>query len=1523
MQAVTFYAPSILCDSGIDRSSRLLKNPAQCFDKLSMNGSPSCVTSHVYSATRVKACVQWRGSFWGRSARATRNEPRRTNLSSNRRAAVGIRTLAVGFGLLCASSVRPADAGTNVWTSNGPTGGFIHALAIDDPFAPTTVYAGTDGGGLFKTTDFGGTWNAVNSGLPIVGGTLEVLSLAVDPTAPTTVYAGAGLGVSKSTDAGASWSAADAGLPLGFVRALGVDPATPKTLYAGGGFGVFKTLNGGAGWGAVTSGLTNTDVHCLAINPATPAILYAGTRGGGVFKSLNGGSSWSAVNNGLANLVVQALAVDRATPTTIYAGTKGGVFKTTNAGASWTAANTGLTNVDIRSLATDPADATIVYAGTTGGGVFRSTNSGGTWSAVNSGLTNTVVLALAVDAFPASIYAGTEGGGIFKSANGASWVRSGLHASFVGLLAIDPTAPGTVYAATPYTGVLKSTNGGMSWSAINNGLSDPFVECLAIDPTAPSTLYAGTLGYGVFKTTNGGTSWSGVNNGIPTPFEEISDLAIDPVATSTLYVSIFGGGVFSGVFKSTNGGTDWSAANGGLTNLDVRQLAIDPAIPSTLYASTGAGIFKTTNGGTNWSAVNSGLTNNNVWPLAIDPATPAILYAGLGVGGVVFKTTNGGSSWSPVVGGLAGGWVFSLAIDPATSATVYAGTRGGGVFKSTNGGASWNPLNNGLSILDVFGLAIDPVTPSTVYAGTRGGGVFRIDQGTQCPNLAFVSDVTWDVYTVDPVANPTATPIGQAQHVCLTGTVPSSCPAGATIYGGSWTSAAWRADLSGIPGAHWIWAPNVSGTTTPADLKEYFFAKTFNLVGTPAGGTIAVAADDFAEVRVDGTVVGTVGSTSDFDVAFQAQGALQRFDITPLLHSGTNRIVIRAKNGPSSFSEGCGGACNYSQNAAGAVFGGLIAPTSAGVCRPATGPCDVAELCSGTSSNCPPDGFRSAGAGCDDGSACTTNDTCDGSGHCVGGAPPNCEDGNVCTSDSCNATSGCLHVPLTGTPCNDNNVCTTSDTCQNGTCVPGSLKDCLDANNCTTDSCDPVRDCQHSAPIAGCDVTKSKEGFVGGPNNTTCTNGTYDPNTRTCKLRSPNLDLTIPPGALTRPTNINIISTPANPTAGACDFALRNYLGKVVSCLQLEPSGQQFAIPVTAAFKWTNVASSACSPADCCVDAVDVNGATVLNEGTLKVYTQGKCQSTNTCEVTNTVCNTDADCLTPLTLDCGHNQPATPLCPVCPGFGCPGPTLDYATCRAPCTPPASCDPFFNTWIVQLSHFSQYAIAAVPPLPDHAQCYRSRVLSTTPVTVPVKLVDAFGTVSAAVIKPLKLCSPTNTNDEAPEALAHTDYLQSYGIRALNRRELDARLPIQGQKIVDQFGTHTLDLRLPDRLLLATAISFDSQPAAPSASSLDRFTCYKVRQTKGAPRFQPTDVTVTDPFNQSQATVRLKRPVRVCVPTNKDDQQPGAETNPWQLMCYRASPPFTQVRRLQTNNELGPSLVYPLLRDELCVPALKGS
>ncbi len=312
-----------------------------------------------------------------------------------------------------------------IWTSHGPEGGDVCALAID-PQTPKTLYAGScyagTGHGAFKSTDGGDTWANIDIGLPEGSG---IDALAVDPQAPETVYASTRSsgcsGLFKSADRGGTWSATAPynSCPGEGGHVLAVDPVAPATVYVGVGEcgrqcagGAYKSTDGGDTWTALTTVLSRTGVFALATHPTTPTTLYAGTGEEGVFESTDGGDTWVNVLNSLpVEELVQALALDPATPTTLYASTRwgAGVFKTTDGGEHWSAS--GLTSLDIRALAIDPLAPGIVYAGTNGAGVFKSSDSGETWSPLNQGLTNLGVSALALDpGSPRRLYAGTAGG---------------------------------------------------------------------------------------------------------------------------------------------------------------------------------------------------------------------------------------------------------------------------------------------------------------------------------------------------------------------------------------------------------------------------------------------------------------------------------------------------------------------------------------------------------------------------------------------------------------------------------------------------------------------------------------------------------------------------------------------------------------------------------------------------------------------------------------------------------------------------------------------------------------------------------------------------------------------------------------------------------------------------------------------------------------------------------------------------------------------------------------------------------
>jgi photosystem II stability/assembly factor-like uncharacterized protein len=174
-----------------------------------------------------------------------------------------------------------ALARSHQWTSLGPDGGSISAVVID-PQNPRTVYAATQGNGVFKSADGGASWSSASDGLP---GPF-VITLVMNPQNTNTLYALMnGYGVYKTTDGGTNWNPAGSGLPpccfgvdLLELPTLVIDPQHPDTLYTAPSYsGVYKTTDGGANWVAVNSGLPGNsgNITSLAIDPQNPNTVYA------------------------------------------------------------------------------------------------------------------------------------------------------------------------------------------------------------------------------------------------------------------------------------------------------------------------------------------------------------------------------------------------------------------------------------------------------------------------------------------------------------------------------------------------------------------------------------------------------------------------------------------------------------------------------------------------------------------------------------------------------------------------------------------------------------------------------------------------------------------------------------------------------------------------------------------------------------------------------------------------------------------------------------------------------------------------------------------------------------------------------------------------------------------------------------------------------------------------------------------------------------------------------------------------
>jgi hypothetical protein len=185
---------------------------------------------------------------------------------------------------------------------------------------------------------------------------------------------------------------------------------------------------------------------------------------------------------------------------------------------------------------------------------------------------------------------------------------------------------------------------------------------------------------------------------------------------------------------------------------------------------------------------------------------------------------------------------------------------------------------------------------------SNGGGGSYFDMAvlassTPESTVNFVSDTTWDVFTAFPQAG--SAPVGKAVDLC----------------GVFWSCGGFPAT---IPEATPIWAP--VAISDLSDLAQFYFAKTITIPGAPLGGTVSVAADDLAEVFINGISAGPPHG-SLINPALSGLTQAQTYDASTFLHQGDNQVVIRGQNGPNFFG-GCSGPCTYAQNPASVIFKG-------------------------------------------------------------------------------------------------------------------------------------------------------------------------------------------------------------------------------------------------------------------------------------------------------------------------------------------------------------------------------------------------------------------------------------------------------------------------------------------------------------------------------------------------------------------------------------------------------------------------
>ena len=603
----------------------------------------------------------------------------------------------------------------------GPEGGKIVTLAID-PIHPDTLFAGTWGSGVFKTTNAGQNWYPVNTGLE----NKLIWSLAVNPLQPEVLYAGTYRGkLYKSLNGGLSWFLSSAGIQdQAIIYAIAINPLNPSMLYiATRGLSsngeapwsgiVYRSFDAGASWQVSLADRPNPWqqdwAYALAINPMSPNILFAATHEYGIYRSDDLGYNWYTVNGGLSDLSTRDIVVDpRHSPFYAYAGFwhRSGVLKSTG-GINWSLTSSPLTGIKIFRMAIDRNQADTLYlASQSSEGIIKTTNGGETWAP--SGLTNQMIWQVAIHPQNSQIlYSGTDEDGLYKSTDaGTSWVHAQK-----GLTNISATSTvtllgnvNTLYVSTLGTGVYKTIDYGSTWSKYIVNLPDRLIHALVQHPTNPDLVYALSDTAGLFYTDiRSASGWTISSSGLP-----VTNTLVSAYKQSFLVGSL---PVFDADVNDLAPRLDQTQTS---IYTPLLAMVFAPSDPNIVYLGTGgAGVYKSTNGAGFWSP--AGLNGQRIRCLTVSPASPNFVYAALDLPAGVQVSRDGGVSWEDF--GLNGVVVNLLAFSSSATKTLYAGTENG-LYQWVSG-SGW--ILRGLAGQNVTAVKAHPSIPNAIYIGTENG----------------------------------------------------------------------------------------------------------------------------------------------------------------------------------------------------------------------------------------------------------------------------------------------------------------------------------------------------------------------------------------------------------------------------------------------------------------------------------------------------------------------------------------------------------------------------------------------------------------------------------------------------------------------------------------------------------------------------------------------------------------------------------------------------------------------------------